>query len=440
MANVPKLRVALDISLLGEQFVYGSKTGLYRTTEELLHVLHARSDIALAITGNCGRDPIASSVYCRLYLDQPDRSLEGPNAYFRLLTNSRTGVGNVAEAYYRRSVRRHTRGAGRTLTRRLASGGIARLLALLSRIDTVASGETEDLDVFHSTYFGLPPRSWTRNVPRVITVYDSIPVVAPQFVRPGHASRHRAIVDSIDINRDWVAAISEHAKQEFCDRTKMAPDRVRVTPLAASAHFHPVRDVEQIADARLRYGIPEGDYLLSIASLEPRKNLAHLIRSFFRVCAAEPDLDLNLVLVGSKGWMYEEILSAASSDPVLGSRVVFTGHIPDSDLSTIYSGAAAFVYPSLYEGFGLPPLEAMQCGAPVITSNTTSLPEVVGDAAITVDPSDEDALCDAMLRVLSDADLRDGLRAKGLRRAQDFSWTRCADRTVELYRAAIDHP
>jgi glycosyltransferase involved in cell wall biosynthesis len=219
----------------------------------------------------------------------------------------------------------------------------------------------------------------------------------------------------------------------------MSPERVKVILLAAAAHFRPVHDAEKIGDARRRYAIPEGDYLLSIANLEPRKNLSHLIHSFLELCAAQPDRDLSLVLVGSKGWMYEDIL-AVSSNSVFSSRVIFTGHIPDADLSTIYSGAVAFVYPSLYEGFGLPPLEAMQCGVPVITSNTTSLPEVVGDAAITVDPSDGDALCDAILRVLSDTQLRADLSRKGLARAQDFSWARCAGQTVELYRTAIGHP
>jgi glycosyltransferase involved in cell wall biosynthesis len=136
--------------------------------------------------------------------------------------------------------------------------------------------------------------------------------------------------------------------------------------------------------------------------------------------------------------MHDQILSVAESAPEFRSRVIFTGYIAEDDLSAVYSGAKAFVYASRYEGFGLPPLEAMQCGIPVITSNTTSLPEVVGDAGIMVDPDDVEALSQAMLDVLTDSALRQELVAKGLRRARSFSWAKCADDTVEIYRKIID--
>lgn len=428
------MRIAFDVSILAQQFARGvGKTGIYRTVEELVRALSDRDDVEMAVTGICGPNPVASAFLAALYVEECAQ--RGEHYRFVLPVRSRLGL----EPLYARLYRAYAAGGRATGAPATRARAASRAAGQLSRLD-LAPDPAAACDLLHSTYLGFPPRRLTGRMARVLTVYDLIPIVAPQFVRPSHSRDAQRIIDTMNPERDWAVCISEYAKQELCGYTSMDPDRVRVTPLAASAHFHPVRDAEQIADARLRYGIPQGDYLLSIASLEPRKNLAHLIRSFSRACAAEFDLDLSLVLVGSKGWMYEEILSAASSDPLLGSRVVFTGHIPDSDLSTIYSGAAAFVYPSLHEGFGLPPLEAMQCGAPVITSNTTSLPEVVGDAAITVDPSDGDALCDAILRVLSDTQLRADLRRKGLARARDFSWARCAGQTVELYRTAIGHP
>jgi glycosyltransferase involved in cell wall biosynthesis len=135
--------------------------------------------------------------------------------------------------------------------------------------------------------------------------------------------------------------------------------------------------------------------------------------------------------------MYDEILAAAESSSKYKSRLIFTGFVAEEDLAALYSGAVAFVFPSLYEGFGLPALEAMACGTPVITSSTTSLPEVVGDAALLVDPMDPDALRDAMSTILSDHSLRADLRRKGLRRATEFSWTRCAELTAGTYYRAV---
>ena len=133
--------------------------------------------------------------------------------------------------------------------------------------------------------------------------------------------------------------------------------------------------------------------------------------------------------------LYKEIFS----DPILKNRIVFTGFIPDKYLSAIYSGALAFIYPSLYEGFGLPPLEAMQCGTPVITSNTSSLPEVVGDAGIMINPKDGDALCQAMIDIVKNNKLRNHLSKKGIERTKLFSWKKCADETIKAYRSALNN-
>jgi glycosyltransferase involved in cell wall biosynthesis len=142
--------------------------------------------------------------------------------------------------------------------------------------------------------------------------------------------------------------------------------------------------------------------------------------------------------VGVSGWKNNDIFKTAQETPILKNRIIFTGYIPDEDLSAIYSGATAFIYPSLYEGFGLPPLEAMQCGTPVITSNTSSLPEVVGDAGIMINPTDEDALCQAILTIIQDSQLRKTLSEKGRERAQQFSWAKCAEETVKVYQIAAN--
>jgi glycosyltransferase involved in cell wall biosynthesis len=215
---------------------------------------------------------------------------------------------------------------------------------------------------------------------------------------------------------------------------KLEPSKVVVTPLAASKSFFHVKDIYLIRDTLINHGIPPNrPYVLSLCTLEPRKNLTTVIRAFGNLVKQHLDLNLNLVLVGIQGWKNRSIFEEISKDPTLKSRIFFTGFVPDQDLSAIYSGATCFVYPSLYEGFGLPPLEAMQCGVPVITSNVSSLPEVVGDAGITVNPKDEDGLCQAIYRVVSDPSLGASLAAKSLERAQQFSWSRCAEQTIELY-------
>lgn len=242
------------------------------------------------------------------------------------------------------------------------------------------------------------------------------------------------VIDSID-SETWVLSISQATKDDLCSyRKDIDPARVVVTPLAASEMFYPNHDPEEQQRVRRKYNIPNGHYILSLSTLEPRKNIDHTIRCFAKLIQQEHIPDLSLVLVGTKGWNYDKIFDEVLSTPELKDHVIVTGYADDMDLSAIYSGALAFVYPSFYEGFGLPPLEAMQCGVPVITSNTSSLPEVIGDAGIMVSPTDADGLCHAMLTICRDDSLRQSLSAKALQRAGQFSWDSCLAKTIGAYR------
>jgi glycosyltransferase involved in cell wall biosynthesis len=236
---------------------------------------------------------------------------------------------------------------------------------------------------------------------------------------------------------DWVIANSESTRADLCGRIDIDPARVFVTPFAASAElFHPVHDEPRIQAVRRRYGIPDGPYLLALNTLEPRKNMDHAIRAFTRLARQEQVRDLRFVLVGTKGWRYDRIFEAIEGAGALRDRIVLAGYVADEDLAPLYSGALAFVYPSRYEGFGLPPLEAMQCGVPVITSSTSSLPEVVGDAAVLLDPADADGLSQAMLELYRSPSLRADMSRRSLERARRFSWERCTRETLAAYRAA----
>jgi glycosyltransferase involved in cell wall biosynthesis len=192
-----------------------------------------------------------------------------------------------------------------------------------------------------------------------------------------------------------------------------------------------------IAAVKARYGIAEnGRYLLYLGTLQPRKNLTRLVEAF--ACLQAPTANLQLVLAGKKGWLYDDLFARVASLG-LGGRVVFPGYIADGDKAALISGAAALVYPSLYEGFGLPVLEAMACGTPVLTSNGSSLPEVAGDAALLVDPLDVEAIAAGMSRLMEDADLRCSLVARGYVQASKFSWARAAQQVLEVLESVATH-
>ena len=237
----------------------------------------------------------------------------------------------------------------------------------------------------------------------------------------------------------WVLCISHSTRNDLLNYlgNKINPDRAIVTELAASGTFYQSANKAYNRKVRQKHAIPDGPYILSLCTLEPRKNIEQVVRAFVALDAQENIRDLHLVLVGTKGWFFDKIFAEISNSAELKSRIIITGFVADEDLAAIYSDALFFVYPSFYEGFGLPPLEAMKCGVPVITSNTSSLPEVVGDAGIMVSPGDLDALCQAMLKIYTNPSLQQQMQEKSLERAGRFSWERCGNETVNAYKHSL---
>ena len=291
--------------------------------------------------------------------------------------------------------------------------------------------------LFHSPYFPIPEVVQQHAALRsVLTIHDLIPIRYPHFF--GNETNHivEQIVKSLP-QSGFAICVSEATKADFIDYTGFAEAQVFVTPLAADPDiFFPCTNKTLIHKILQHYKIPtEQPYLLSLATLEPRKNTEQVIQSFVQLIQQESIHDLNLVLVGTKGWDFDRIFEAIDHAGQYKSRIFVTGYVPDVHLSPLYSAALAFVYPSFAEGFGLPPLEAMQCGLPVITSNTTSLPEVVGSAGIVVPPTDGEALCQAILRVYQDSALWHELSVKSLERAAQFSWEKTIAQTQAIYQA-----
>ena len=381
--------------------------------------MSARVLYDLSLLGFCKDDPSKITGMPRVILEQATRlqtSLDCETTF--------CATEDPADAY--RFIRSHP-----TLKQ-------ARVAPWSEAADALDPAVLQRAQVFHTPHSAVP--DGVRQHPKVSviqTVYDMIPFLLPETMTAEYREYYADIIRRI-CPEDRVITISRSAKADFCNHTGFAEDRVHVVPLAANEDlFRPCHDSAHIATVRAKHGIPDGPYLLSVCTFEPRKNLRHLVRSFVELLRAHPELsDLTLVLTGGQGWMFGPILAELAGTALPSGRIVTTGYVPDADLAPLYSGASAFLYLSRYEGFGLPPLEAMQCGTPVIVSNTSSLPEVVGDAGILLSPDDQDGLCQTILDLHAHPGRRAHFSAKSLGRAQQFSWAKNVRQTTEVYRLA----
>ncbi|MCX7792487.1 MAG: glycosyltransferase family 4 protein [Chloroflexaceae bacterium] len=282
-------------------------------------------------------------------------------------------------------------------------------------------------DLFHGVHSVVP---LTCPVPSVVTVHDLAFIRFPQTFR-AYNRIYLDVATRLSVRRAArILVVSEHTRREVIGLLGVAPDRVVVTPNAVREHFRPP-DPALLEAFRACKGLPER-FVLYVGTLEPRKNLTTLLEAYAEVARRQAT---PLLVGGGKGWLYDAVFQRLEA---LGLReqVRFVGYLDEEELPLWYAAATVFVFPSIYEGFGMPPLEAMACGTPVVASNTSSLPEVVGDAGLTVSPYDSAALAEAISRVLDDADLRQELRERGLRQARAFSWRVTAERTLAAYEAA----
>jgi len=303
--------------------------------------------------------------------------------------------------------------------------------APLIRIPLTLSAELRKhpVDVLH-VQFTAPPFC---PCPVVVSIHDLSFEHLPQTFNRRSRTQLRLTVRHSARRSARILCLSQHTRRDIIESYGIEPDRVSTIPLAAPEHFGPIKDNRDLQRVRHTYGI-DGDYILSVGSIQPRKNLARLIKAYAALrgsCSA--DKLPKLVLVGKCAWLYDETLRTLDEAGVKDT-VILTGYVPQADLPALYSGALCFVYPSYFEGFGLPPLEAMKCGAPVIVGDRTSLPEVVGDAGLTVDPFDVDAITGAIKRLMDDLDLRKNLSVKGQERASAFSWHDTARKTLAIYQ------
>jgi glycosyltransferase involved in cell wall biosynthesis len=288
------------------------------------------------------------------------------------------------------------------------------------------------VDVLH-VQFTAPPFS---PCPVVVSVHDLSFEHLPQTFNRRSRTQLRLTVRHSVKKAARILTLSEHTRRDMIETYGTSPERITAIPLAAPSYFGRVREERELQRVRHIYGI-EGDYILCVSSIQPRKNLSRLVRAYESLRNKRgPGKLPKLVLVGKCAWLYDETLRSIEEGRMKDS-IILTGYVPQSDLPALYSGSICFVYPSYFEGFGLPPLEAMKCGTPVIAGNRTSLPEVVGDAGILVDPFDVNAIAAAIERLVDDPDLRQQLSVKGVARSRLFDWNETARRTLNVYEQVV---
>lgn len=285
-----------------------------------------------------------------------------------------------------------------------------------------------NVDILHSTTFCSPKDHFGK---LIVTIYDISFLTFPEYHT--EANRMHCLKGTIDAIKyaDKIIAISHHGKAELVKYFNIDPEKIVVTPLAVKEFFKPSREEEK-NQILFKYNIPQ-NYIFFLGSYEPRKNIIALIKAYSNLPESIKDKH-PLVIAGGKGWLNADINALVKLKS--STHIKHLGYVEEHDLPALYSAATIFIYPSFYEGFGLPVLEAMSCGTPVITSNTSSMPEIGGDAALYFDPTKTNQLEDLLLLLINNADLRENLRSKGLVQAKKYSWEKTAKETLRIYEEA----
>ena len=287
-----------------------------------------------------------------------------------------------------------------------------------------------EVDIFHSSDWLEPP---TKKAKKVTTIHDLTIYKYPEtfFARGGHdiVKNQKRKLFFTKQECDLIICVSETTKQDAMEILKIPEKKLKVIYEAPDSIYFP-KNQEEVKKVKNKFGI-HGDYLLCVGTREPRKNIDQVLMAFVEISRAYPEL--SLVIAGKYGWGDKKL--KVKSEKL---KVRILGFVEKEDLASLYSGAEAFVYPSLYEGFGLPILEAMACGCPVITSNIGSMRELAAGFSVLVDPQSTDSIAENILKLLKNNDLRQELKIKGLKRAGEFSWEKAALQTLEAYRGLLD--
>jgi glycosyltransferase involved in cell wall biosynthesis len=284
--------------------------------------------------------------------------------------------------------------------------------------------------VFHGPSYMVP---FVKSCKYVITIHDLSWFYYPESFTFFNKLYFRLFLSRSIRKADRIIVISDSTKKDLEKFYDVDPAKVRRIYYGCDRSFRKIEDQAELKRVKVKYDLPD-KFVLAVSTLLPRKNFVGIIKAFSRICH---ETEAKLVVIGKKGWLYKDIFKTVK-DLSLQDKVIFTGYIDNEELPYVYNLAELFVFPSFYEGFGLPPLEAMACGCPVLTSNVSAIPEVVGDAAILVDPNSVEEIAQGMERLLVDKELRDCLVKKGLQRSKLFSWEKCAEETSKVYSELLE--
>ena len=301
------------------------------------------------------------------------------------------------------------------------------------RLPLYATYFSGQVDIYHGPDFALPPIGKTLR--KVVTVHDLAFLEHPEYVVPSLTTYLKKVVPEAVAAADVICTVSQEVSRTLVEHLQTPPEKLVVIPNGVSRYFKRVTDPVLLGATRHKFALKH-PLVLGVGTLEPRKNHLGLIKAFYQAQKKKRGPAM-LALAGGKGWLYEETLRLVE-ELHLEKKVRFLGQVSDLELVTLYSLADVFAFPSFFEGFGVPPLEAMACGAPVITSKTSSLPEVVGDAALLIDPHNSGELSDAITRILENKQLQEELRQKGYERIKLFTWPASAHKMLSVYQKLHD--
>lgn len=298
-----------------------------------------------------------------------------------------------------------------------------------ARLPLLVNWLTGPIQLFHSPDFTLPPVQ--RDTRTLLTVHDLSFVRDPESAAPGLRTYLNQVVPRSVARADHILADSAATRDDLCELYRTPPEKISVLYSGVNPMFRPITDAAALQAVRAKYQLGAAPFILAVSTLQPRKNFARLIQAFARL-PAPLRADLRLVIAGGKGWLYDAIFAEVEKQG-LQKQVLFPGFVADADLPALLSAARVLAYPSLYEGFGLPILEAYACGTPVVTSTASCLPEVAGDAAWLVSPTDVDALAAALTEAIQNETLRAQRRTAGFARAREFTWDKAAEQLLGVY-------
>lgn len=280
----------------------------------------------------------------------------------------------------------------------------------------------------------ISPFLFRSDFKKVLTIHDLTPIIFPETHSVIHSLQQRLILPKTLKNIDKIVVVSRNTQLDVINHLKVEEEKTELIYCGRDERFKPIKDEHELERIRKKYNLPS-KFILDVSTLEPRKNISRLIEAFYQL-KTKVHISHKLVIVGRKGWKSKEIFNTIKRLN-FQNEVMLTDYLNDEDLPIVYNLADMLVYPSIYEGFGLPPLEAMASGCPVIASNTSSLPEVVSDAGILINPYNIDEIANAMYEVLNDDCLRENMIKKGLKRANLFSWDKTAKETIKLYNQLV---